>query len=101
MKLRLMKCEFCASDFVRKETYKSHVNSHHKKDLTEEEYNNVLERIKNFQAPPLDIKKYTLEKQGKDFVEDGENIDMEMIEEDTVLEEPEEGEEIYYEEEDL
>lgn len=96
-----MKCEFCASDFVRKETYRSHINSHHKKDLSDEEYREVLERIKTFQAPPLDIKKYTLEKQGNEY-EEGEDIgdEMEMIEteDDNVLEEGE-TEEIYYEEE--
>lgn len=92
-----MKCEFCTSDFVRKETYKSHVISHHKKDLSEEEFQDVLERIRTFQAPPLDIKKYTLEKQAKN--EDDDEMceeEMEMIEEDVTLEE---GEAIYFEEE--
>lgn len=102
MKLRLMKCEYCTSDFVRKETYKSHITSHHKKDMTEEEYENCLERIRKFQAPPLDIKKYTLEKQVKNFEDEEMVEEMEMIEEDSNAALEDEGEEeIYYEEEDL
>lgn len=104
MKLRLMKCEFCTSDFVRKETYRSHITSHHKKDMTTEEYEAVLEKIRLFQPPPIDIEKYTLEKQYKKMgikMEDVvEGDEMEMIEEDTEIAIDEEGEEIYYEEQD-
>jgi len=62
-KLRLMKCEFCGSDFVRKETYRAHIISHHKRHLSEKEFEDVLERIKKFQAPSLDVNRFTLEKQ--------------------------------------
>ena len=58
-----MKCEFCASDFVRKETYRAHIVSHHKRHLSEREYEDVLDRIKKFQPPSLDINRFTLEKQ--------------------------------------
>lgn len=58
-----MKCEFCESDFVRKETYRSHITSNHKRHLSEKEYAEVLERIRKFQVPKLDINKFTLEKQ--------------------------------------
>jgi hypothetical protein len=58
-----MKCDFCTSDFVRKETYRAHITSHHKRHLTETEYINVLEKIKKFQPPSLDIKQFTLERQ--------------------------------------
>lgn len=59
-----MKCDYCASDFVRKETYKSHIISHHKKELNEKEFQDVMERIRTFQLPHLDIDKFTVEKQG-------------------------------------
>lgn len=58
-----MKCEYCASDFVRKETYRAHILSHHKRHLSDQEYEEVLERIKKFQPPSLDINRFTLEKQ--------------------------------------
>lgn len=96
-----MKCEFCTSDFVRKETYRSHVTSHHKKDMTNEEYEAVLEKIKLFQPPPIDIEKYTLEKQYKNLGEKDDSAvtdEMEMIEEDSEVQIEEDNEEIYYEE---
>lgn len=49
-----MQCEFCSGDFVRKETYRAHILSHHKRHLTEKELENVLERIKKFQTPPME-----------------------------------------------
>jgi len=83
-----MKCEFCSSDFVRKETYRAHIISHHKRQLTEQEFDEVLEKIKKFQPPSLDISQFTLEKQ-KDGAKrtqlsesgDGEN-EMDIIEEE-------------------
>lgn len=56
-----MKCEFCASDFVRKETYKAHVTSQHKRHLSPEEYEEVMTKIKNFQPPSLNVADYCLE----------------------------------------
>lgn len=64
-KLRLMKCDYCASDFVRKETYKAHIISHHKRHMTDQEFVEVLENIRKFQPPHLDVDKFTVEKQGK------------------------------------
>lgn len=58
-----MKCEYCESDFVRKETYRAHIIGHHKRHLSEKEFEDVLERIKKFQLPLLDVNRYTLEKQ--------------------------------------
>lgn len=80
-----MKCDYCASDFVRKETYKAHIISHHKRHLSDQEFEEVLEKIRKFQPPALDINQFTVEKQNPGMmlskVEDGE-IDMEeMIEE--------------------
>lgn len=101
-----MKCDYCASDFVRKETYKAHIISHHKRHLSDQEFENVLEKIKKFQPPSLDINQFTLEKQKYDGVQqvmvseidDDENIgNLEMIEEDSVMET--EGE--YFEETEL
>lgn len=58
-----MKCEFCTSDFVRKETYRAHLTSHHKRHLTEQEYQDTLEKVRLFQPPSLDVNKFILEKQ--------------------------------------
>jgi hypothetical protein len=58
-----MKCDYCASDFVRKETYKSHIVSHHKKELSDKEFQDVMEKIRTFQLPHLDVDKFTVEKQ--------------------------------------
>jgi hypothetical protein len=69
-KLRLMKCDYCASDFVRKETYKSHIVSHHKKELSEKEFQDVMEKIRTFQLPHLDIDKFTVEKQAGRLVKE-------------------------------
>lgn len=85
-----MKCEYCSSDFVRKETYKAHVISHHKRHLSEQEFEEVLEKIKRFQPPSLDINQFTVEKQKfanmqqviVTEVESGGYGDLEMIEED-------------------
>ncbi|CRK87611.1 CLUMA_CG001407, isoform A [Clunio marinus] len=63
LKLRLMKCDFCTSDFVRKETYKAHVISHHKSHMTEQEFDDVMEKIKKFQPPSLDVSQFILERQ--------------------------------------
>lgn len=98
-KLRLMKCDYCASDFVRKETYKAHIISHHKRHLSDQEFEEVLEKIRKFQPPALDINQFTVEKQKFNQemilpkVEEGE-IDMEeMIEEhmEDGIEKSEEG----------
>lgn len=82
-----MKCDYCASDFVRKETYKAHIISHHKRHLSDQEFDDALEKIRKFQPPALDINQFTVEKQKYHQqliltkVEEGE-IDMEeMIEE--------------------
>lgn len=96
-----MKCEFCTSDFVRKETYRAHINSHHKQQLTEEEFQQVMENIRKFQAPHLDINQFTVEKQGlkvesQEVIEEGE---MDELIEDENMEEPTEDYEIYEEEE--
>lgn len=86
-----MKCEFCTSDFVRKETYRAHIISHHKRHLSEKDYEDVIERIRKFQPPSLDVNEYTLEKQTGGFVlkteiEEGEHETQENI--------PEEGEDM-------
>lgn len=111
-----MKCEYCASDFVRKETYKAHIISHHKRHLTEQEFEDVIEKIRRFQAPSLDINQFTLEKQNlasggtKQLIvhevgEDGEIFgEMEIIDEkqgedDDVMVIEHEGD--YYEESEL
>lgn len=90
-KMRLMKCDFCISDFVRKETYKAHIISHHKQHMTEQEYEDVLEKIRKFQPPSLDINQFTLEKQKNQNVQhivvaevDGDT--MELVEEDSQAE---------------
>lgn len=98
-----MKCEYCTSDFVRKETYKAHIISHHKRHLSEQEFEDVLEKIKKFQPPQLDINQFTLEKQEGKSVQIVVSDDMEMIEEESQAEdgmelEPE-GD--YYEESEL
>jgi uncharacterized tellurite resistance protein B-like protein len=77
-----MKCDFCSSDFVRKETYKAHILTHHKRHLKEQEYEDVIEKIRKFQPPALDINKFTVEKQKKTHSEYfSEEIDM-IAEED-------------------
>lgn len=97
-----MKCEFCSSDFVRKETYKAHILSHHKRSLSDAEYEEVIERIKKFQAPHFDIDQYTVEKQktsAQDVIaEEGEMGEMEEDGEDGMVIEPEDD---YYEENEL
>lgn len=99
-----MKCDYCASDFVRKETYKAHIISHHKQQLSEEEFLQVLEKIRKFQAPHLDINQFTVEKQG--LKSDGPTIQEEVLDEGEMEEiiedesmEPNEEYEIYEEEE--
>lgn len=96
-----MKCDYCTSDFVRKETYKAHIISHHKQQLSEEEFQQVLENIRKFQPPHLDINQFTVEKQGlksenAEVLEEGE---MEEMIEDESMEEAPEDYEIYEEEE--
>lgn len=87
-----MKCDFCTSDFVRKETYRAHIISHHKRHLTEKEYEDTMDKIKKFQPPSLDVNEYTLEKQTvagymlKTEIEEGEQEAQESI--------PEEGEDM-------
>ena len=82
-----MKCDYCASDFVRKETYKAHIISHHKRHLSDQEFEEVLEKIRKFQPPALDINQFTVEKQTSApgmilaKVEEGEIDVEEMIEE--------------------
>ena len=90
-----MKCDYCTSDFVRKETYKAHIISHHKRHLSDQEFDEVMEKIKKFQPPSLDINQYTLEKQ-KILHSADMSADLEIIEEDSQAEEPM-GEE-YFEE---
>ncbi|XP_070502544.1 zinc finger protein 260-like [Chironomus tepperi] len=98
-KLRLMKCDYCASDFVRKETYKAHIISHHKRHLSDQEFEEVLEKIRKFQPPALDINQFTVEKQMSaqgmmlSKVEEGEIDVEEMIEEqiEDGMEKSEEG----------
>lgn len=55
--------------------------------MSEDEFQQVLENIRKFQAPPLDINKFTVEKQGKsgnrEMLEEGE---MEELIEDAMLE---------------
>lgn len=107
MKLRLMKCEYCSSDFVRKETYKAHIISHHKRHLSEQEFEDALEKIRRFQPPSLDINQFTVEKQKFQNMQqvivtevDGDN--MEMIEEDELpCEESMEPDGEYYEESEI
>ena len=83
-KLRLMKCDYCTSDFVRKETYKAHIISHHKRHMSDQEFQEVLENIRKFQAPHLDINQFTVEKQNSTKAQKNttflEEIDMEMEE---------------------
>jgi hypothetical protein len=105
-----MKCDFCASDFVRKETYKAHVISHHKRHISEEEFDEVMDKIKKFQPPSLDINEFTLEKQKNRQVvkteecleEDVEMAELEMIDDDSQAENEithtEEVENEYYDE---
>jgi hypothetical protein len=86
---------------VRKETYKAHIISHHKQQLTEDEFLQVLENIRKFQPPHLDINQFTVERQGlktdgQDVLEEGE---MEEMIEDESMEEANEDYEIYEEEE--
>lgn len=89
-KLRLMKCDYCTSDFVRKETYKAHIVSHHKRDMSDQEFHQVLENIRKFQAPHLDISQFTVEKQNSakahknaTFLEEIDDVEMdEMIEDE-------------------
>jgi hypothetical protein len=73
--------------------------------LTEGEYQDVLEKIKKFQPPSLDIKKFTLEKQNEyaqqaSEVEGEEYGVMEVIEEDSAGDEEtmEQADLDYYEE---
>ena len=88
-----MKCDLCPSDFVRKETYKSHIISHHKRQISDQQFEEILEKIRKFQPPSLDVTKYTLEKQTNEV---GEIIDeVEMIEEDEIQGD---DSETYYEE---
>lgn len=47
---------------MRKETYRTHILNQHK-SLSQEEINAVLEKIKNFRPPQLDVEQFTLEKQ--------------------------------------
>ena len=54
--------EYCTSDFVRKETYRTHILNHHK-GLGPQELEMIMEKIKNFREPDLDIDAFTLEKQ--------------------------------------
>lgn len=82
-----MKCDYCTSDFVRKETYKAHIISHHKRHMNDQEYLDVMENIRKFQAPHLDINQFTVEKQNSakaqknpTFLEEIDEIDMEMEE---------------------
>lgn len=98
-----MKCEYCTSDFVRKETYKAHIISHHKRHLSEQEFEDVLEKIKKFQPPQLDINQFTLEKQDSKSVQIVVSDEMELIEDesqaDDGMELEPEGD--YYEESEL
>ena len=110
-----MKCDYCASDFVRKETYKAHIISHHKRHLSDQEFEEVLEKIRKFQPPALDINQFTVEKQSSASgiilakVEEGEIDVEEMIEEqiedglekseDMIIEATDEYHELFDEEE--
>ncbi len=103
-----MKCDFCTSDFVRKETYKAHILSQHRAHLSDYEYEEVLEKIRKFQAPQLDVSQFTVEKQlGKMesqslIVEEEAEIEG-IIEDERVdpLEEAGEGYEIYEDSEEM
>lgn len=98
-----MKCDFCPSDFVRKETYRAHLVSHHKQNLTDEEFQDALDKIRKFQAPALDINQFTVEKQEGQInqeehgegEEEMEEAEMEELIEDEGMNEAEEGFEIY------
>lgn len=95
-----MKCDYCSSDFVRKETYKAHIISHHKQSMTEKEYEDVLEKIRKFQAPHMDVNQFMVEKQaerGEEILE--EDTEMEELIEDEGMDEANEEYEIYQEEE--
>lgn len=86
-----MKCDYCASDFVRKETYKAHIITHHKRHLSDQEFDEVMDKIRKFQPPALDINQFTVEKQK--FNQEGE-LDMEEILEEQMddgIEKSEEG----------
>lgn len=103
-----MKCDFCSSDFVRKETYRAHVTSHHKRHLTEQQYEDTLEKIRKFQPPSLDVHQFTLEKQKNVTViteeSDEAEKSIEYIEEEDMADEGEmtiEQEEGYFEETEL
>lgn len=107
-----MKCEFCTSDFVRKETYRAHITSTHRRQLSERDYDDAMERIKKFQWPTLDVNEYTLEKQTvagfmlKTEIEEGEHEAQESIPEDAedmVMQDGyfEQGSELYHEEEEF
>ncbi len=47
---------------MRKETYRTHVLNHHK-NIPAEQLTEVLDRIKNFKPPALDVDQFTMEKQ--------------------------------------
>lgn len=92
--MRLLKCDFCASDFVRKETYKAHVINHHKRHLSAEVFDATIEKIRNFRPPALDINQFILEKQKFKteyntvvLTEDGSELCEVMEEGDTLVEE--------------
>lgn len=90
-KLRLMKCGYCTSDFVRKETYKAHIISHHKRHMSDQEFLEVLDNIRKFQPPHLDINQFTVEKQNSakaqknpTFLEEIDEVEMEEMIEDEI-----------------
>lgn len=101
-----MKCEFCTSDFVRKETYKAHIISQHKRHISASEFEDVLDRIKKFQPPSLNINDYILEKQdlSNQVIEEDVEGAVEVIEEEREMDEEMEiqnEDSEYYEESDL
>lgn len=71
---------------MRKETYKSHIISHHKRHLSDQEFEEVLEKIRKFKPPVLNVDEYTVERQNKKqqqliLSKVDECEEMEMIEE--------------------
>lgn len=92
-----MKCDYCTLDFVRKETYKAHIISMHKQSMTDKEFEEVLEKIRKFQAPQMDVNQFMVEKQGargEEILEEDAEMEEELIE-DEGMDEANEEYEIY------
>lgn len=90
-------------NLFRKETYRNHISTHHKRHLTDKEYEDVLEKIRAFKPPPIDINEFTLEKQKLSKTsqmivaeDDADDLELEQVieEDDEVVE----SDNIFYDE---